>query len=79
MPPIDSFRNTGKVWSDLGYTVVHLDAPGTGLSPGTVDVWSKRDILYYYDAIEWVAKQPWCDGQVGRKTHQCQGTSPLCP
>ncbi|MDA8252480.1 MAG: CocE/NonD family hydrolase [Rhodospirillales bacterium] len=47
-----------------GYAVLHLSLRGSGHSGG-------RATLYNafgddgYDAIEWMAKQPWCNGRVG--------------
>ena len=47
-----------------GYAVLHLSLRGSGKSGGTNDIYS-----HYgpdgYDAIEWMAKQPWCNGRVG--------------
>lgn len=52
-------------WTREGYAIVRVDSPGTGASPGTVDVWSGRDMEMYYDAIEWAAAQQWSTGKVG--------------
>lgn len=47
-----------------GYSVLHLSLRGSGKSGG-------EPILYNqfgqdgYDAVEWMAKQPWCNGNVG--------------
>ncbi len=47
-----------------GYAVMHLSLRGAGKSGGTADLYS-----HYgpdgYDAIEWMAKQSWCNGRVG--------------
>jgi predicted acyl esterase len=47
-----------------GYAVLHLSLRGSGASGGTNDLYS-----HYgqdgYDAIEWMAKQSWCNGSVG--------------
>ena len=47
-----------------GYAVLHLSLRGSGKSEGTTDLYSHfgQD---GYDAIEWMAKQPWCNGRVG--------------
>ncbi len=47
-----------------GYAVLHLSLRGSGQSGGANDLYS-----HYgqdgYDAIEWMAKQSWCNGRVG--------------
>lgn len=47
-----------------GYAVLHLSLRGSGKSGGTATLYNEfgHD---GYDAIEWMAKQPWCDGRVG--------------
>ena len=52
-----------------GYVHIVADARGTGHSEGecvgfigTGGDWEGKDC---YDLIEWAAKQPWCDGNVG--------------
>lgn len=52
-----------------GYVHVVADARGTGKSEGecvgfigTGGDWEGKDC---YDLIEWIAEQPWCDGNVG--------------
>jgi predicted acyl esterase len=49
-----------------GYSYVIPDPRGVGKSEGEFDGWfgpqEQKDV---YDLIEWVAQQPWCDGQVG--------------
>ncbi len=48
----------------LGYAEVAQDTRGTGKSEGTFGTFEfeKPD---GYDSIEWITKQPWCDGNVG--------------
>lgn len=48
-----------------GYAVVNLNLPGYGSSEGPPSVFSEGQAKAYYDAIEWVAAQPWCDGNIG--------------
>jgi uncharacterized protein len=48
-----------------GYAVVRVDIRGTGSSEGhVVDEYVEQEQLDGYDAIEWLAAQPWCDGHV---------------
>lgn len=52
-------------WIPRGYALVRVDSPGAGRSPGTLGVWGIDEAEAYYDAIEWAAEQPWCNGNVG--------------
>src|SRR3990170_5327362 len=52
-----------------GYAHIVVDARGTGKSEGeccgfigTGGDWEGKDC---YDLVEWIARQPWCDGNVG--------------
>ena len=39
---------------------------GTGSSGGVaLDEYTEAETLDGYDAVEWLAAQPWCDGAVG--------------
>lgn len=48
-----------------GYAHVILNARGTNGSGGTYDLFGPQERRDLYDTIEWVAAQPWCDGNVG--------------
>ncbi len=52
-------------WVPDGYACVRIDGRGSGRSPGKLDLLSEREIIDFYDCIEWVADQPWCNGKVG--------------
>jgi predicted acyl esterase len=52
-------------WVPRGYAAVRLDSRGTGKSPGQYDPWSLAEAVDFYDAIEWAAAQPWCNGNIG--------------
>jgi predicted acyl esterase len=54
-----------EIWMPEGYVSVRIDARGSGKSPGQYDPWSFAEAVDFYDAIEWAAKQPWCNGNVG--------------
>jgi uncharacterized protein len=48
-----------------GYAVARVDIRGTGGSEGrAIDEYVEQEQLDGYDAIEWLAAQPWCDGHV---------------
>jgi hypothetical protein len=48
-----------------GYAHVIANSRGTCGSEGTYDFWGPNEKTDLYDLIEWVAAQPWCDGEVG--------------
>jgi len=48
-----------------GYVHVLADCIGTGDSEGAYRVFTQREFESGYDLIEWVARQPWCNGSVG--------------
>ncbi len=53
-------------FAERGYVSVRLDVRGTGSSEGVnTDEYPLQEQLDGYDAIEWIARQPWCDGNVG--------------
>ena len=52
-------------WVPRGYAAVRVDGRGSGKSPGQCEPWSYAEAVDFYDAIEWAAAQPWCNGKVG--------------
>ena len=52
-------------WCPRGYTLVRVDARGSGKSPGQSAPSSYQEATDFYDAIEWIAKRPWCSGNIG--------------
>ena len=52
-------------WVPRGYALVRVDTRGSGNSPGQTDPFSLQEALDFHDAIEWSARQPWCNGNVG--------------
>jgi putative CocE/NonD family hydrolase len=65
-------KNSGMVsgymnplrFARAGYAVVIQDIRGTGMSEGKFYP-RVNEMSDGYDAVEWVAAQPWCDGNVG--------------
>ena len=51
-------------WVPRGYAALRVDSRGTGKSPGRTDPFSPGEARDFYDAIEWAARQPWCNGRV---------------
>lgn len=54
-----------KWFARRGYAVVMTDSRGRFDSDGEFDPFSPLHKTDGYDTVEWVAKQPWCDGKVG--------------
>jgi len=52
-------------WVPAGYAIVNMNLPGYSNSDGPPSAFSEHQGKCYYEAIEWVAKQPWCTGKVG--------------
>ena len=53
-----------ETYSSRGYIFISQDVRGTGESKGAWDpfVNEQQD---GYDTIDWISKQPWCDGNIG--------------
>ena len=61
-----SDESRGEWLAARGYGFCRLDVRGTGCSPGiALDEYTARETQDGYDAVEWLAAQPWCDGKVG--------------
>jgi len=53
-------------FAQRGYMGCRLDIRGTGSSPGlALDEYTRAETQDGYDAVEWLAAQPWCNGNVG--------------
>lgn len=48
-----------------GYVHVIVDVRGTGFSEGNYDICQMKEQEDGYDLVEWIAEQPWCNGNVG--------------
>jgi len=51
-------------WVPQGYTVIRVDARGTGKSPGTPRNLTMLEAEDYFDAIEWAGTQRWSNGKI---------------
>jgi predicted acyl esterase len=61
-------QNEGGItsfWVPRGYAHVLVDVRGTNESDGDWDHMGPTEQQDLFDMIEWVATQPWCDGNVG--------------
>ncbi len=67
----DSWRRNadtarGEWLAARGFALCRLDVRGTGSSPGVaLDEYTEAETNDGYDAVEWLAAQPWCNGNVG--------------
>ena len=65
----DATDNGVSTFSDRilqrGYALVGVSVRGTGCSQGMFDPFASTMGTDGYDAIQWIAKQPWADGRVG--------------
>ena len=60
----DEAIDRGVYFARNGYVFISLDLRGRGNSEGIYAPFEK-DGIDGYDAIEWISKQPWCNGKVG--------------
>ncbi len=54
-----------EFWTARGYVHVIVNLRGTSGSGGTWTFFDDTERQDMYDLVEWVAAQPWCDGNVG--------------
>jgi len=56
----------GEWLAARGFALCRLDVRGTGSSPGiALDEYTARETQDGYEAVQWLAAQPWCNGNVG--------------
>src|SRR5688572_6345104 len=56
----------GEWFGARGYALCRVDVRGTGSSDGVaMDEYTADETRDGYDAVEWLAAQPWCDGAIG--------------
>jgi len=61
-----SDESRGEWLAARGYAFCRLDVRGTGSSPGIAfDEYTARETEDGAEAVEWLARQPWCTGRVG--------------
>ncbi len=60
----DEAVERGMYFAKEGYVFITLDLRGRGNSEGTYRPFEK-DGIDGYDAIQWISKQPWCNGSIG--------------
>ena len=56
----------GAYFAQRGFAFCRLDIRGTGSSGGTAfDEYTPEETQDGYEAVEWLAAQPWCNGNIG--------------
>jgi putative CocE/NonD family hydrolase len=59
-------RQLMTYFAQRGFAGCRVDVRGTGSSQGVaLDEYTEAETQDGYDAVEWLAAQPWCNGQVG--------------
>jgi predicted acyl esterase len=66
-----------EFWVPRGYAHVIVDVRGCNDSEGDYDLFGRQEQQDLYDIIEWVAAQPWCDGNVGMSGISYMGRTQL--
>lgn len=61
-----SYANRAKDAADHGYVGMIADTRGKRLSPDPIEPY-EHEASDAHDIIDWIAKQPWSDGQVGMR------------
>ena len=59
----DPIVSTGKFFASRGYVFISCDVRGRGDSDGIFEPY-RSEGKDGFDAIQWIAKQPWSDGSV---------------
>jgi hypothetical protein len=59
------YQKRGAWFAQRGYVVAVADSRGRFDSEGEWDPFDPKHKNDGYDLVEWLAKQPWCDGKVG--------------
>jgi uncharacterized protein len=72
-----NFSGEAAYWVRHGYAFVIVDCRGTGDSRGDYRfaVGDGGDGDDGYDVVEWIARQPWCNGRVGMRGASYTGTN----
>ncbi len=69
----------GKMITDVikcGYAFIAADSRGSGASFGTrKHPWSHDEVRDMYEIVDWIVKQPWCNGNVGGAGVSYSGTT----
>ncbi|MCP4106947.1 MAG: CocE/NonD family hydrolase, partial [Desulfobacteraceae bacterium] len=62
---IPIIKNAMELYASYGYVIAVADMRGSGASFGVRNNISKQLGLDGKDLVDWIAQQPWCDGNIG--------------
>jgi putative CocE/NonD family hydrolase len=76
--PYAAGATSDPTWNDAGYAMLGVNMRGTGCSTGVfnmvrADIWGKDGAA----AVDWAARQPWSDGNIGMLGFSFTGTSQI--
>ena len=76
--PYAEGATSDPTWNDAGYAMLGVNFRGSGCSEGTLhmvrgDIWGKDGA----DVVDWAARQPWSDGNIGMLGYSFTGTSQI--
>jgi putative CocE/NonD family hydrolase len=75
-PGRDGLSQFDRGFLENGYAVVKVDVRGSGASFGhRLEEYGPREVRDGYAIVDWVCKQPWCDGNVGAYGISYSGTT----
>ncbi|MFC2164132.1 CocE/NonD family hydrolase [Acidobacteriota bacterium] len=63
---VDRGHKDGEIFARRGYIIVRTDVRGRGNSGGEF-LYHENDSRDGAEIVDWIAKQPWCNGQVAMK------------
>lgn len=64
-----------KPFLEAGYAFVGANFPATGCSEGILERWcDSKEGIYGAEVVEWIARQPWSDSNVGMVGNSSAGT-----
>jgi len=66
----------GRYWAQKGYACVMQDVRGKYASEGTFELYT-NEANDGYDTLDWIARQPWCDGNIGMTGESYYGYTQL--
>lgn len=76
-PKGEDYSGEAGYWNQAGYAFAIVDIRGQNGSGGRFEFMSRAEGRDGYDAIEWLARQPWANGRVGMRGSSYSGTNQL--